>query len=103
MKKRLFTIIIAACLLCSVGACKSKTPESESALQVGTEGAGESTAQTAGESTADATEAADATEEPEEFKDAPDIIIPSEGEDIETMEAQESAVIDIEEGGGGSL
>ena len=108
MKKRFFTIIIAAGLLCSLGACKSKMPESESALQVGTEETGESTAQTegsvksAGESSADATEAADTTEEPEEFKDAPDIIVPSEGEEIESMEAQESAVIDVE-GGGGSL
>ena len=106
MKKRLFTIIITACLLCSFGACKSKASEPDSALQVGTEEAGESDTQAesgnqaVGKSDAVDTEAADTTEEPEEFKDAPDIIVPSEGEEIETMEAQESAVIDVEEGGG---
>ncbi len=42
-------------------------------------------------------------DEPDEFKDEPDIIIPAAVEDIETMVTQESGEIDLEEDQGGSF
>ena len=45
----------------------------------------------------------EAGEEPAEFRDEPDIIIPSAQEDVETMVTQDSGEIDLEDGQGGSF
>ena len=103
MKAKLITFIMAVCLLFSLCSCKSKTPESEGPINVETGTAAETGSENETETEKAAGSDEDSTDEPEEFKDAPDILIPSEGEEVESMEAQESGVIELEESENGSL
>ena len=109
MKFKMITLLLAVCLVCSLAACKAKkessgtTPESKTEATTPTEAQNTDKKEAQSGDGTEAEVATDSNGEPEEFKDAPDIIIPSEDDKSEPMEPQEDIEIEIEEGQGGSL
>ena len=109
MKLKMITLLLAVCLVCSLAACKAKkentgtTPESQTGATTTTEAQNTDKTEAQSDDETEAEVATDSNGEPEEFKDAPDIIIPSEDDKSEPMEPQEDIEIEIEEGQRGSL
>ena len=109
MKLKMITLLLAVCLVCSLAACKAKkentgtTPESQTEATVTTEAQSENKTEAQSEDGTEAEDATDSAGEPEEFKDAPDIIVPSEDDTSEPMEPQDSIELELEDGQGGSL
>lgn len=97
MKLKLMSVLMIACLMLAMAACKSKPAEGNTETNVSVETAG----QTETVKSSETEELVESTEEPEEFKDAPAIYVPSET--VEQMEVQESGEINIEEDQGGAL